>query len=406
MLITNFTIEKFRIMLYNILNIVLKFEVHFLKNVIYLDNSATTKPCKTAIEYINRALNENWGNPSSLHSLGLDAELSVNSARLSLAKLISAREDEIIFTGSGTEANNTAFMTVLNSRKRKIITTAIEHPSVLETAKRLKNQGFELVVIGCDQNGVINLCELKNALDDNVALVSIMLVNNEVGTIQPIAEAVKLIKKNAPNALIHCDAVQAFGKLNINVKMLGVDMLSASAHKIHGPKGIGFLYCKKEVKLKPFITGGGQERGLRSGTESVPLICGFEGAVNELSDIDKSLCKMREINNYAREVFVNSGFIKINSPESALPYILNISVEGYKSETLLHFLESKNIFVSSGSACAKGEASYVLTALGLNKKRSDSALRLSFSKSNTKEEIDLVLEALKEAASKLRRSDI
>ena len=375
-------------------------------NVIYFDNSATTKPCKTAVEYINKALEENWGNPSSLHSLGLDAELSVNSARQSLAKLISAREDEIIFTGSGTEANNTAFMTILNSRKRKIITSAIEHPSVLETAKRLEGFGFRLVTIGCDCNGVVNLDELSAELDDDVALVSVMLVNNEVGTIQPIAEISKLVKKLSPNALLHCDAVQAFGKLEINVKNLGVDMMSVSAHKIHGPKGIGFLYCKKEVKLKPFITGGGQERGLRSGTESVPLICGFEGAVKELKNIKTAEEKMRELNLYAREVFENSGFVKINSPNEALPYILNISVEGYRSETLLHFLENKNIIVSSGSACAKGEASYVLKALGLDRKRSDSALRLSFCKSNTKEEINLLLEALKEAVGKLRRSNI
>ena len=377
-----------------------------MKNVIYLDNSATTKPCKTAIEYVNRALIDNWGNPSSLHSLGLEAELSLNSARESIAKKISARADEIIFTGSGTEANNTALMTVLNSRKRKIITTAIEHPSVLQTAKKLENQGFELVIIGCDNKGVVNLNELEKALDDNVAIVSIMLVNNEVGTIQPISDAVKLVRKLSPNALIHCDAVQAFGKININVKSLGVDMLSASAHKIHGPKGIGFLYCKKEVKLKPFITGGGQERGLRSGTESVPLIMGFEGAVKELSDISKNEEKMCELNLYAREVFGKSGFIEINSPADAIPYILNISVVGYRSETLLHFLENKNIFVSSGSACAKGEASYVLTALGLDKKYSDSALRLSFCKSNTKEEIDLVLEALKEAKNRLRQNKI
>ena len=377
-----------------------------MRNVIYLDNSATTKPCETSIEYINRALSENWGNPSSLHTLGLEAEISVTSARKSIAKIISAREDEIIFTGSGTEANNTALMTVLNGRKRKIITTAIEHPSVLETAKRLSDQGFELIKVGCDEKGVIDLNQLETALSGDVALVSIMLVNNEVGTVQPIAEAVKLVRKLAPDALIHCDAVQAFGKIGINVKSLGVDMLSASAHKIHGPKGIGFLYCKKSVKLKPFITGGGQERGLRSGTESVPLIMGFEGAVKELSNIAGTEEKMREINLYAREVFRKSGFIDINSPPQAIPYILNISVVGYRSETLLHFLESKNIFVSSGSACAKGEASYVLTALGLDKKRSDSALRLSFSKSNTKEEIDLVLDALKEAASKLRRSNL
>lgn len=379
-----------------------------MEHIIYLDNSATTKPCKTACEYITEALVSNWGNPSSLHSLGIEAELTINSARECVAKSISARADEIIFTGSGTEANNTAIMSALSrkSRGNRVITTAIEHPSVLKTVKRLENNGFEVIKLGCDGNGCIELKELEAVLSEKTVLVSIMLVNNEVGSVQPIAEASRLIKKLSPNALFHCDAVQGFGKLNINVKTLGVDLLTASAHKIHGPKGIGFLYCKKGINITPFITGGGQERGMRSGTEAVPLIAGFMGAVKELGSLEENLKKISDINLYARELFTASGFIDINSPENALPYILNISVVGYRSETLLHFLESKNIFVSSGSACAKGETSYVLAALGLRKTRSDSALRLSFSKDTTKEEIALTLDALKEAASRLRRSKI
>lgn len=377
-----------------------------LEHIIYLDNSSTTKPCKKAVEYINKALAEYWGNPSSLHRLGFEAETAVTSARQAIAKMISAREDEIVFTGSGTEANNTAIMSVANGRYKKIITTEIEHPSVLETAKRLETLGFEVVRIGCNSRGVIDLNKLESVLDGNVGLVSIMLVNNEVGTVQPVAEAVKLIRKSAPNSLIHCDAVQAFGKLPINVKMLGVDLLTASAHKIHGPKGIGFLYCKKGAKLNPFLTGGGQERGLRSGTEPVPLISGFLGAIEELPDLKATEERIREINLYARKIFEESGFIEINSPSEACAYILNISVIGYRSETLLHFLENKNIFVSSGSACAKGKASYVLTALGLDRKRGDSALRLSFSRDNTKEDIDLLFAALSEATVKLRRSNI
>lgn len=379
-----------------------------MEHIIYLDNSATTKPCKTACEYINQALVSNWGNPSSLHSLGIEAELTVNSARECIAKAISARADEIIFTGSGTEANNTAIMSAISRKNRgnRVITTAIEHPSVLETVKRLENSGFEVIKLGCDSNGSVKLSELEAALNEKTVLVSIMLVNNEIGSVQPIAEASKLIKKLSPNALFHCDAVQGFGKLNINVKTFGVDLLTASAHKIHGPKGIGFLYCKKGVSIAPFITGGGQEKGMRSGTEAVPLIAGFMGALKELGSLEENYKKISSINLYARELFTASGFIDINSPENALPYILNISVVGYRSETLLHFLESKNIFVSSGSACAKGEASYVLSALGLDKKRSDSALRLSFSKDTTKEELALTLDALKEAVSRLRRSKI
>lgn len=379
-----------------------------MEHIIYLDNSATTKPCKTACEYINKALLTDWGNPSSLHTLGIDAEIWVTDSRECIAKRISARPDEIIFTGSGTEANNTAIMSALSrkSRGNRVITTAIEHPSVLETVKRLENNGFEVIKIGCDRNGCVSLSELEAALNEKTVLVSIMLVNNEVGSIQPISEASKLIKKLSPNALFHCDAVQGFGKININIKSLGVDLLTASAHKIHGPKGIGFLYCKKGVTISPFITGGGQERGMRSGTEAVPLIAGFMGAVKELGNLEEGLKKINEVNLYAREIFASSGFIEINSPKDALPYILNISVPFYRSETLLHFLESRNIFVSSGSACAKGETSYVLAALGLDKKRGDSALRLSFSKTTAKEDIDLTLDALKEAVSRLRRSNL
>lgn len=377
-----------------------------MNQLVYLDNSATTKPCETAIKYINNSLLNNWGNPSSLHSLGLDAELEVTKARETIAKSISARADEIIFTGSGTEANNTAIMSVLNSRNKKIITTKIEHPSVLQTFKRLEAHGFEAVYLDVDNNGIIDINQLESELNSNTAFVSIMLVNNEIGSIQPIAEISKLIRRLSPNALLHCDAVQAYGKLDINVRKIDIDLLSASAHKIHGPKGIGFLYCKKGVKLNPLITGGGQERGLRSGTEPVPLICGFFGAVKELNSIPKQLTQTEELNNYARKLFADSGFIEINSPDNALPYILNISVPGYRSETLLHFLESQNIFVSSGSACAKGEASYVLTALGLDRKRADSALRLSFSRYNSKEDIELLLNVLKNATQKLRKSNI
>lgn len=377
-----------------------------LNRIIYLDNSATTKPCKRTCEYINNALCENWGNPSSLHMMGIEAEMLVTKAREGIAKKISASPEEIIFTGSGTEANNTAVMAVAHSRNKKIITSLLEHPSVLEPVKRLEEHGFEVVRIGCDSEGTVKLNELEKAIDKDTSLVSIMLVNNEIGTVQPIAEISKLVRKYAPNALFHCDAVQGFGKTPINVKRLDVDLLSVSGHKVHGPKGIGFLYCKKGVRLPAFINGGGQERGLRSGTESVPLISGFLGAVEEMPDISEQYAKIKELNEYARKCFSCVDGIEINSPEEALPYILNISVLGYRSETMLHFLESKNIFVSSGSACAKGTPSYVLEALGLNRIYSDSALRISFSRDNTKEDIDLTVAAILEAITKLRKSKI
>lgn len=376
-----------------------------MERQIYLDNSATTKPCEKSIEYMNRALKSAWGNPSSLHALGMEAEIVVNNARTTIAKYIKASPDEIIFTGSGTEANNTAVMSAINKKwGNRIITTEIEHPSVLETVKRLEEKGFEVIRLKAQENGTVCLTDLQNTLTDKTVFVSIMLVNNEVGSIQPIAEVSKLIRKLSPKAIFHCDAVQGFGKLPINVKELGIDLLTASGHKVFAPKGIGFLYCRKGVAIPPFITGGGQERGMRSGTEAVPLISAFEGAILSLPEINGTMKKQTELNNYARNLFEKSGFIKVNSPIDALPYILNISVVGYRSETLLHFLESKNIFVSSGSACAKGELSYVLKAMGLQKAEIDSALRISFSHHNTKEDIDILLSAISEATQKLRRS--
>ena len=376
-----------------------------MKRQIYLDNSATTKPCDKSIEYMNNALKNAWGNPSSLHSLGLDAEMLCDSARQTIAKYIKASPDEIIFTGSGTEANNTAIMSVADKKwGNRIITTEIEHPSVLETVKRLENRGFEVIRLKAQKNGRISLDELKNSLNDKTILVSIMLVNNEIGSIQPISEASKLIKAISPKAIFHCDAVQGFGKLPINVKELGLDLLTASGHKVFAPKGIGFLYCKKGVTIPPFITGGGQEKGMRSGTEAVPLISAFEGAVLSLPNVQTALSQQTELYDYAKKLFEDSGFIKINSPDDAFAYILNISVTGYRSETLLHFLERENIFVSSGSACAKGQLSHVLSAIGLTKAETDSALRISFSHHNTKEDIDILLSALKSATQKLRRS--
>ncbi len=376
-----------------------------MKRQIYLDNSATTKPCDKAIEYMNNALTNAWGNPSSLHSLGLDAEIVCNNARQTIAKFIKATPDEIIFTGSGTEANNTAIMSVADKKwGNRIITTEIEHPSVLETVKRLEAKGFEVIRLKAQKDGKISLQELKNALNEKTLLVSIMLVNNEIGSIQPIDEASKLIKSLSPKAIFHCDAVQGFGKLPINVKELGVDLMTASGHKVFAPKGIGFLYCKKGVTIPPFITGGGQEKGLRSGTESVPLISAFEGAVLDLPEMNRAMIHQKELCDYAKGLFEDSGFIKINSPVDALPYILNISVTGYRSETLLHFLERENIFVSSGSACAKGELSHVLSALGLGRAETDSALRISFSHHNTKEDVDILFSTLRAATQKLRRS--
>ena len=377
-----------------------------MEHIAYLDNSSTTKPSKKVVQYITRALESNWGNPSSLHRIGMEAEIALNEARESVAHTVNARADEIFFTGSGTEANNTALLSVLKAKSRggRIITTAIEHPSVLETAKRLEAYGFEVVYLKPDSNGIVPITELENALTDDTLLVSMMLVNNETGAIQPVEKAAALTRHIAPLALFHCDAVQGYGKLPVNVKQLGVDLLSASGHKIHGPKGIGFLYCKKGVHISPLITGGGQERGMRSGTEPTPLIMGLMGAIEELPKPETQLKLQQELFDYTRDRLLQIGAV-INSPEGCLPYILNISLVGYRSETLLHFLESRNVFVSSGSACAKGHGSYVLSEMGFEPKRTDSALRISFSRYNTKEETDMLVLALEEAKKQLRKAN-
>lgn len=373
----------------------------------YLDNSATTKPCKESIEAMKICMEENWGNPSSLYLLGMNAEQELLSCKETVAKKLGCRADEIYFTGSGTEANNIALqgaVTARSKRGRRIVTTAIEHPSVSETLRSFEAKGFELVYLKPDKTGNIPLAEINKAITPDTILVSMMLVNNETGSVQPIAEVAAAIKRVGAPALLHTDAVQGFGKLDIKPAALGVDLMTASGHKIHAPKGIGFLYIKKGVHIQPTVFGGGQQNGIRPGTEPTPAIAALNAAVKALPDTKFQLEKIRELWCYTRDSLLALGYAEINSPDDALPYVLNISVPGYRSETLLHFLEAKNIFVSSGSACAKGELSPTLTAMELSKSRIDSALRISFSRYNTKEDIDRLIAALTEAATKLKRT--
>ena len=375
--------------------------------MVYLDNSATTKPCDKAIQNINLALSDSWGNPSSLYDMGFQAQMLVDDTRKAVSAMLHCREDEIYFTGSGTESNNTALIGAARARQKRgkrIVTTAIEHPSVLETIKRLEEDGFEVVYLKPQANGTICEEDVKNAINKETILVSILLVNNETGAIQPVKAAADAIKASSAPALLHCDGVQAFGKMPINLNELGVDLFTASAHKIHGPKGVGVLYIKKGVIIKPLLTGGGQEKNMRSGTEAVPLIYGLKGAVDSLGNISENLKKQKELLSYAKDCLTDTGLVTINSTDESLPYVLNVSVEGYRSETLLHFLEAEGIYVSSGSACAKGEGSYVLREMGLSRKAVDSALRISFSRDNTKEDIDALKGALVSATQKLRRS--
>ena len=379
-----------------------------MENFIYFDNSATTKPCEMAIQEINSALVTDWGNPSSLYDLGFSAQLRVDKVRANVAKMLSCREDEVYFTSCGTEGNNTALLGAAYSRRKRgnrIVTTAIEHPSVLEAVKRLGDEGFEVVRIKPQPDGNINKSDIENAINDKTILVSIMLVNNETGAVLPVRTAADCIKRIGAPALLHCDAVQGFGKMPISVSSLGVDMLTASAHKIHGPKGVGVLYIKKGITIKPLLTGGGQEKNMRSGTQAVPLICGLGGALDELPDIKGQLAKTGELWKYTKEILSETGLIDINSPADALPFVLNVSMPGYRSETVLHFLESRGIYVSSGSACAKGEGSYVLSQMGIGRPRVDSALRISFSRYNTLEDAERLRDALIAASQKIRRSN-
>ena len=294
--------------------------------MIYLDNSATTKPCDSAVQNINKALTKNWGNPSSLYSFGVEAETVVSSARLTVANTINCREDEIIFLSGGTEANNLALLGTADALKRRgkrIVSTTIEHPSVLNTLKALEASGFEVIYIKPEQSGHVDADKITAAITADTILVSMMLVNNETGCILPVSTVAEHIKTNKLQAVLHCDAVQAFGKMPIDVESLGVDLLSASGHKIHASKGVGFLYKSRKLNLKPIIFGGEQESGLRSGTECVPLIAGLEGAINELS-IKETLKSVSELHDYAVERLLATDIVTVNSPaDSHLPFVLN-----------------------------------------------------------------------------------
>ena len=363
----------------------------------YLDNSATTRVLQLAAKKALQIMTECYGNPSSLHTKGMQAEQELIKARKIIADSIKAKENEIYFTSGGTEANNTAIFGTAKAKIRqgkKIVTTAIEHSSVLEACEALQKQGYEVVYLTPNENGIVTPEALENAVDSDTILVSVMAVNNETGAVMPIEHISKIIKNKKSNALFHTDMVQAYGKIHIKASKIGADLISLSAHKVHAPKGVGALYVKSGVRISPLHFGGEQERKLRPGTEALPLIGAFGCAVSEF-DIDKNMQYVKELNEYAKEKLLSLEGVYLNSPENALPYVLNVSVLGIRSETMLHHLEASDIFVSSGSACAKGKKSHVLKALGLSEKRADSAIRISFSKLNTKEDIDALYEAVK-----------
>ncbi|MDE6833564.1 MAG: cysteine desulfurase [Ruminococcus sp.] len=372
---------------------------------VYLDNASTTKPCPESVSAVVEALTENFGNPSSLHRIGLNAQLVVDKARKIIAGSIGADIKEIYFTSGATESNNLALRGVMGAygkRRNKIIISAVEHASVEETVTALENQGFEAVRISPRSDGNFYIEDFVNACDDKTCIISIMLVNNETGHILPVADIFKAVKKRYPEIITHCDCVQAYMKIPVNVKKLSADMISLSGHKIHAVKGIGALYIKKGIRIIPVVTGGNQEKGIRSGTESVPLISAYGTAVEKYSPtINQRYEKVTGLKKYLLEKLSEIDGISINSPENASPYVVNISA-GKRSEIMLHFMEQKDIYISSGSACSKGQQSGVLQQFGITGKSADSALRISMTADTTTEELDLFVEILREGIEKIR----
>lgn len=377
----------------------------------YLDNSATTRVFPQVQQLMIETMNEEYGNPSSLHTRGVAAEEYVAKAAEQIAKTLKVDKKEIIFTSGGTESNNMALMGGAFANRRKgnhLITTAIEHASVGNPMKFLQEAGFEVTYLSVDSKGHISLEELKAAIRPETILVSLMYVNNEIGAVEPVAEAARLVKSINPDILFHVDAIQAYGKYIIRPKRDNIDLLSVSSHKIHGPKGVGFLYISSKAKVNPLIYGGGQQRGMRSGTENVPGIAGLGLAAeliyeNHTEKTEKLYALKARFSAGIRQLegtILNNG----EGTESA-PHIVSVSFAGVRSEVLLHSLEMEQIYVSAGSACSsnKPAVSSTLTAIGVKKELLDSTLRFSFGVFTTQEEIDYTLEALARLLPKLRR---
>lgn len=373
---------------------------------IYLDNAATTKPCGEAVSAAVDAMTENYGNPSSLHRAGLDAQLAVDRARKAIAASIGADSSEIYFTSGATESNNLALRGIsaaYGRKRRKIVISSVEHASVDETASALEKNGFEIVRISPRDDGRFYADDFISACDENTCLVSMMLVNNETGYIMPVRETFMAVKRSFPEIITHCDCVQGYMKLPIKAASLGADLISLSAHKIHGVKGVGAIYIKKGVRVIPIVTGGKQEKGIRSGTESVPLIAAFGAAVDKFRPtIAERYERVSQLKAHLLEKIGGIENVAVNSPSDGSPYVINISAVGKRSEIMLHFLESKGIYVSSGSACSKGQQSGVLGEFGISGKRADGAVRISITAQTTEEELDDFAEALAEGMTKIR----
>jgi len=377
---------------------------------IYLDNAATTKPSKEVIESIYNSMENFYANPSSFHKLGTECNKKLDECRYEIAKTINCSKDEIYFTAGGSDGNN-FILRGLSKENLHIITTSFEHSSVKNTINYLEKKGVKVTYLSLDSNGLINMDQLKAAMTKDTILVSIMHVNNEIGSIQNLKEIGESIKLISTRAKFHVDAVQGYGKLSIDVKAMKIDSLSVSAHKFNGPKGVGFCYLAKGISPIPSIIGGAQEKGLRAGTENLPGIIGLTvAAKDKLNKLTENYTKAHEIKEYMITKLSQVEDIKINSPidESFSPYILNVSFRGVRGETLLHFLSEEDIFVSTGSACTSKSksgvlGSHVLESMGLTQKEIEGAIRFSFSSSTTLEEIDKTIEVLKKGLLLLRR---
>ena len=372
---------------------------------VYLDNSATTKPCREAVDAVNYMMTENYGNPSSLHSVGIEAAKSLISSREALARVLACEKEEIYFTSGATEANNLALFGACAAKRRagnRIVTTAIEHESVIAAADELEKQGFEVIKLMPDKHGNISVADIAEAVNEKTILVSVMYINNEIGSIMPVDKIKRIIEMKKAPALFHTDCVQAFGKVKLSPKKLGADLVSVTAHKIHGPKGVGALYIKKGVRILPRTFGGEQEKRMRPGTEASPLIMGFGAAAAALPDINTQSAAVKELNSYLRELLGKIDGVQFNSDENASPYILNVYIPTFmRSQTIVQELSSKyEVYVSNGSACAKGKKSHVLAAMRLSDEAADKSIRISFSRYNTRHDCEVCAAAIKELTEK------
>ncbi len=376
--------------------------------MIYFDNSATTKPRSQVVHEVTECMEKCFGNPSSAHRLGMDAEKKLKMARERVARLINAKPGELVFTSGGSEANNMAILGAID-KGQHLITSRIEHPSVLRLFEKLEKDGFPVTYLDVDRSGLVNLEQLAAAIQENTRLVSVMHVNNEIGTIQPVPKIIQLVREKNRKAKVHVDGVQALGKVAVDVKKLDVDLMSLSAHKIHGPKGVGALYVKNGFNLKPLMIGGGQEADLRSGTENLPGISGFGVAAELLGeDLEAKLAHVKALKLYFITMLQALDGVLINSPADDVhaDAILNVSFEDVKGEVLLRALEDYEIYVSTGSACSARKAAhrnYVLPAIGLKERHIEGAIRFSFSHLNKLDEVEKAMAALYKILPVLRR---